>query len=783
MIFKADLSAQFITGGVPVDISDYPFAVGVGKVDNGEYSHMGGGTIISETFIITAAHFPILPTHVRAGANNIITLDDGAGQSIAIKNYIIHPDFDNNNSTFGPSNDIALIELEEPLQFNAKVQPIDMLEENFEFSENQEIVILGWSDIDFSTPFFTGEMLQMAVLDFKSNATAFSMLEGTGCENDIHPSMFSYQKSGVSSNMGDSGGPTLVTHNGELKLAGPVSWGCSASSPPPSTTFDINPNFSADVRTTFNQFECDLFATELSGSISGVFDEGPYVVTDDLVISGDCSFLNSVIYASPQVEIRISSGVEFTAAGCDFLPCDPLSGWTGMLCEDGSDIELNRVRISNAFVAINSRTESLFLHDVAIRNSNLAGLALANQSSVNEITLEFVRFLDNSLGISARKAKLRLKGCKFSNSPVQLNGCETRLVTLPNPDGITEARCAFYNSPTTIDGGPLYSVGWAYYDQESAVTSEDCDFVNICWSRFEKEENVAVSIDGFNRHFFYGNIFENSSSNVEILSGTSDGDHNGIFSNNISINTSEVAVTGTDPKIEYWCNHHDENQLAYRTPGGTSIPQGTPNHPAGNLFLKENNNHDIEHASSYTYYWNRFVPQTEPDVSDPLNFDSEDVELKVNNDLGCGDSSGSLCCRKDFILNVWNNELCPPGTWYTDATGCLTECILCIDCLQPPEPGESFDVDTPVGKVAGNFNNTNAFSAVVSESDYEATTYNISQTKNNRVLIYNFVGQLLYDMNESSDEILFNEHPTGTYVKLTINKESGSITQEKIFVP
>ena len=147
MIFKADLSAQFITGGVPVDISDYPFAVGVGKVDNGEYSHMGGGTIISETFIITAAHFPILPTHVRAGANNIITLDDGAGQSIAIKNYIIHPDFDNNNSTFGPSNDIALIELEEPLQFNAKVQPIDMLEENFEFSENQEIVILGWSDI------------------------------------------------------------------------------------------------------------------------------------------------------------------------------------------------------------------------------------------------------------------------------------------------------------------------------------------------------------------------------------------------------------------------------------------------------------------------------------------------------------------------------------------------------------------------------------------------------------------------------------------------------------
>ena len=89
-----------------------------------------GGTIYSETVIVTAAHCCKVfedteydETRFEVIAGDLILSDNsGLEQRSKIKDYLIHPDY----TTNPPTNDICLLYLETELEFNDDVKYIDL---------------------------------------------------------------------------------------------------------------------------------------------------------------------------------------------------------------------------------------------------------------------------------------------------------------------------------------------------------------------------------------------------------------------------------------------------------------------------------------------------------------------------------------------------------------------------------------------------------------------------------------------------------------------------------
>ena len=106
------------------------FKVSLYLSESTEPQSICGGTIFSETVIVTAAHcckvfedtiYDVTWFEVIAG-DLILSDNSGLEQRSKIKDYLIHPDY----TTNPPTNDICLLYLETELEFNDDVKYIDL---------------------------------------------------------------------------------------------------------------------------------------------------------------------------------------------------------------------------------------------------------------------------------------------------------------------------------------------------------------------------------------------------------------------------------------------------------------------------------------------------------------------------------------------------------------------------------------------------------------------------------------------------------------------------------
>lgn len=210
-----------IVGGSNANENEFPHQISLQITDSsGKRTHLCGGAIYSETRVLTSGHCVLdqIPADMTivAGAHDIFT-STGREQVRGVASYVQNPNFE--GSVF--NNDIAIIELSEPLIFNSRVQPIRIAESTFQ--PEGKCVNTGWGNVKGDGTVTMPGYLQKVELDVIPRETCQEMYSGI---NEVTNGMVCAGEGGKGACDGDSGGPLVCKDAaGRQYLAGVVSWG------------------------------------------------------------------------------------------------------------------------------------------------------------------------------------------------------------------------------------------------------------------------------------------------------------------------------------------------------------------------------------------------------------------------------------------------------------------------------------------------------------------------------------------------------------------------------
>jgi secreted trypsin-like serine protease len=220
-----------IVGGKVASAGAYPWQVslGVSWIADPYRAHFCGGSVYSASWIVTAAHClentPPKDVIITAGTH---LLGVGAGSSRRnVKRIIVKSNFDSKTM----DNDIALMELSEPLDLEPTIQPIPLVSSANEgtlLQNGTQLVVIGWGATQQNGK--PVRDLRYADVPLVERATCNRPL---GYDDQISTNMLcaGLAAGGVDSCQGDSGGPLTVGAPGAPRLAGVVSWGEGCARP------------------------------------------------------------------------------------------------------------------------------------------------------------------------------------------------------------------------------------------------------------------------------------------------------------------------------------------------------------------------------------------------------------------------------------------------------------------------------------------------------------------------------------------------------------------------
>ncbi|MCG8416947.1 MAG: trypsin-like serine protease [Proteobacteria bacterium] len=221
VISNRDPSVEII-GGDETELNEYPFMVSVGVVVDDRYFHGCGGSLITDRWVVSAAHCfdprQAEALRVLAGTNNT---QDGSGQLFRVKALYVYPGWGSDRR-----GDMVLLELKAPVALrDSGLESVTMLSaDNAALADSRTLATtIGWGASDRDSTLL--QDVHLPIVDNKACYDAYASINlVVNPETEICGGA---TEGGIDACQGDSGGPLVVRDpaTDRWMLAGVTSWG------------------------------------------------------------------------------------------------------------------------------------------------------------------------------------------------------------------------------------------------------------------------------------------------------------------------------------------------------------------------------------------------------------------------------------------------------------------------------------------------------------------------------------------------------------------------------
>ncbi|XP_070586496.1 serine protease 27-like [Erythrolamprus reginae] len=227
---KKSLISSRIVGGEPASEGSWPWQAGLSVLN----ITFCGGTLIDKKWVLTAAHCfnwiaeDFDDIFVGLGDHQLMNPSNNSDK-FAIQQIIIHPNFTVNDTMY----DIALVELNNTVEFTKYILPVCLPESSVKFPDNTSCWVTGWgrtkSNVELEPP-KTLQEVEVSIINSNLCNFLYNQLNiAIFPHSTVEPDMIcaGSLEGGKDSCQGDSGGPMVCKCDGSENwlLTGIVSWG------------------------------------------------------------------------------------------------------------------------------------------------------------------------------------------------------------------------------------------------------------------------------------------------------------------------------------------------------------------------------------------------------------------------------------------------------------------------------------------------------------------------------------------------------------------------------